>query len=100
MTKDPRLSHQTLLVLHLFLQQPNKEFAGAGILKQTTMSSGTVYPILSRLEKASWLRSKWENVDPSIAGRPRKRLYRLTSLGHKKTRAALTKLSITKRNRQ
>lgn len=94
--KDPRLSHQTLRVLRLFLQQPREDLAGSDISKQTAMLSGTIYPILMRLERSGWLDSKWEKVDPSDAGRPRKRLYRLTGLGYNKSRAALAELNVPK----
>ena len=94
--KDPRLSHQTLRVIRLFLEQPKGRFAGSDICKQTGMLSGTLYPILMRLEKAGWLDSQWEELDPSEAGRPRKRLYWLTGLGYNKTREAFAELGVPK----
>ena len=74
--KDPRLSHQTLRVLRVFLDKPREGLAGSDIWRETKIFSGTLYPILMRLEKAGWLESWWEELDPSEAGRPRKRLYR------------------------
>jgi PadR family transcriptional regulator PadR len=91
---DPRLSHQTLRVLRVFSEEPKERFAGSDILKRTGMLSGTVYPILMRLERAGWLESEWETLDPTEAGRPRRRLYRLTGLGQNKTVDALTQLGI------
>ena len=88
---DPRLSYQTLRVLRLLMDVG--QLCGADISKQTEMLSGTVYPILMRLEKAGWLTSKWERIEPSKEGRPRKRLYRLTRKGHEKAMLALTALS-------
>ena len=41
------------------------------------MGSGTLYPLLARLEAAGWFTSEWEDVDPSEVGRPRRRLYKL-----------------------
>ena len=90
--KDPRLSHQTLRVLRVFLEQQPKEAAGSDICKQTRLLSGTLYPILMRLERSGWLKSRWEQIDPHDAGRPRRRLYLLTSLGYNKTREALSEL--------
>jgi len=95
-TKDPRLSHQTLRVLRLFLEQPKEGLAGSDIWKKTEMLSGTIYPILMRLERSGWLESKWEQLDPSEAGRPRKRLYRLTGVGYNKTSEALAELRVPK----
>jgi PadR family transcriptional regulator PadR len=94
--KDPRLSHQTLLVLRLFLERPRERLSGSDIWKQTRMLSGTLYPILMRLERSDWLESQWEQLDPSDAGRPRKRLYRLTGLGYNKARQALAELAVPK----
>jgi PadR family transcriptional regulator PadR len=91
--KDPRLSHQTLRVLRTFMERPQERFAGSEILKQTGMLSGTLYPILMRLERAGWLESEWEQLDASEAGRPRKRLYRLSSTGYNKTMAAFAELA-------
>jgi DNA-binding PadR family transcriptional regulator len=34
-----------------------------------------------RLERAGWVRSRWEDVDPVIEGRPNRRYYRLTAEG-------------------
>jgi PadR family transcriptional regulator PadR len=45
---------------------------------------GTLYRALSRLEKAGFLTSQWEDIS-SLAGgsRPRRRLYRITEAGSK-----------------
>lgn len=94
--KDPRLSHQSLRVLRSFLEKPDEALAGSDIGKATRMFSGTLYPILARLERARWLKSDWETVDPSEVGRPRKRLYRLTSLGASKASDALADLGIAR----
>jgi PadR family transcriptional regulator, regulatory protein PadR len=90
--KDPRLSLQTLRVLQVFLDRPREPLAGSDIWKQTRMLSGTIYPILMRLERAHWLKSEWETLDPSTLGRPRRRFYQLTGLGYNKVREALSEL--------
>jgi DNA-binding PadR family transcriptional regulator len=76
-----RMSLQTLRVLEVFLENPTAELAGAQVHDRCGIASGTLYPILLRLEAAGWFSSKWESIDPSSAGRPRRRLYRLTSTG-------------------
>jgi PadR family transcriptional regulator PadR len=76
-----RMSLQTLHVLEAFLDNPTDELSGADVQKGTRLASGTLYPILLRLESAGWFVSRWEAVDPSSAGRPRRRLYRLTPSG-------------------
>jgi PadR family transcriptional regulator len=79
--RQVRLSLQTLRVLDAFLENPADELAGADVQKRSGLASGTLYPILLRLESAGWFISRWESVDPSTAGRPRRRLYRLTAQG-------------------
>ncbi len=76
-----RLSLQTLKVLEAFLEDPSAELAGADVNRRSGIASGTLYPNLLRLEAAGWLASRWETIDPSKAGRPRRRLYRLTRTG-------------------
>jgi DNA-binding PadR family transcriptional regulator len=79
--REVRMSLQTLRVLEAFLESPAEQLAGADIQKRTGLASGTLYPILLRLEGAGWFVSRWETIDPAAAGRPRRRLYRLTPNG-------------------
>jgi PadR family transcriptional regulator, regulatory protein PadR len=76
-----RISLQTLRVLESFLENLSEELAGADVQKRSGLASGTLYPILLRLEAAGWFISRWERVDPAAVGRPRRRLYRLTATG-------------------
>ncbi len=76
-----RMSLQTLRVLEAFLEEPARELSGSDIHKRSALASGTLYPILLRLESAGWFVSRWERIDPAAAGRPRRRLYRLTASG-------------------
>jgi PadR family transcriptional regulator, regulatory protein PadR len=79
--RDVRVSLQTLRVLEAFLESPTDEQSGADVQKRSGVASGTLYPILLRLESAGWFVSRWEAIDPATAGRPRRRLYRLTPGG-------------------
>lgn len=92
--KDPRLTQQSLRVLHILLENPRDTLAGSDIVRQTGMLSGTLYPILMRLERAGWVESRWEHLDPSEVGRPRKRFYSLTGVGHNKASEALKELAL------
>ncbi len=83
--QNVRLSLQTLKVLEAFLEDPSAELAGADVNRRSGIASGTLYPNLLRLEAAGWLASRWEAIDPSKAGRPRRRLYRLTRTGLART---------------
>jgi len=81
---EVRLSLPTLRVLEGFLENPGEERSGADVHRSCGLASGSLYPILLRLESAGWFASRWEAVDPKSAGRPRRRLYRLTSTGLKR----------------
>jgi PadR family transcriptional regulator, regulatory protein PadR len=82
--RNVRMSLQTLRVLEAFLEAPTEPLSGADVHQRCGIASGTLYPILLRLESAGWFDSRWESIDPSSAGRPRRRLYRLTSTGLKR----------------
>jgi len=64
---------------------------GLEICAAAELPSGTIHPILARLEQAGWLESRWEDVDPSEKGRPRRRYYQLTSDGAELARTALAR---------
>jgi PadR family transcriptional regulator PadR len=89
-----RLSERGLRVLRFLIEQPLARRSGAEIAKATGVGSGTLYPLLARLETAGWLTSEWEKVEPSAVGRPRRRLYRLTGLGQRRVREALSGLQM------
>jgi PadR family transcriptional regulator, regulatory protein PadR len=83
-TKQLRVTIQMLKVLTVFLDHHPEAISGADVFNRTKLFSGTLYPILSRLESAGWLRGEWESIDPSEAGRPRRKFYRLTSVGRQR----------------
>ena len=68
-------------LLEALLEEPLAEHYGLELMGKAQLASGTAYPILHRLEEDGWLESDQEAIDPSAAGRPRRRLYRLTALG-------------------
>lgn len=92
--QDVRLTQPALKVLRYLLEKPREKRSGADIFKETRVGSGTLYPMLGRLENAGWLASEWETIDPSEAGRPRRRFYRLTAVGQNRSRAALADLQL------
>jgi PadR family transcriptional regulator PadR len=85
MSENLRLSHQGLRVLRVFLDALSEdiraELAGADLMSATRLSSGTLYPILLRFEKAGLLESRWESERPEKLGRPPRRFYRMTQMG-------------------
>jgi PadR family transcriptional regulator PadR len=90
--KEVRLTGPALRMLKIFVEYPAKEFSGAEIFKVTGIGSGTLYPLLARFEQVKWLASKWEKIDPSEEGRPRRRLYKITPHGQNRARQALAEL--------
>lgn len=94
MNEDIRLTQPTLRVLRLFLEKPREPRSGADIAKATRVGSGTLYPMLARLENAGWLESEWELIDPSTAGRPRRRFYKLSGVGFRNAYSALSDLQL------
>ena len=89
-----RLTERGLRVPRFLLESPNRSRSGAEIGRTTGTGSGTLYPLLARLEAAGWLASEWETVDPHEVGRPRRCLYRLTGEGQRNAHAALAKLQL------
>jgi PadR family transcriptional regulator PadR len=89
MASAPRMTLTTQLVLRALLAEPGAELYGAQIGAAAGLMSGTVHPILARLEAAGWVSSRWEEIDPVQAGRPARRYYRLTGDGIEQARARL-----------
>lgn len=87
------LSLQALRILHYLFQNPGKPSCGADLIKSLNISSGTMYPILLRLEKNNFVESKWEVEDASALGRPRRRLYKITGSGIKAAQNALAEFN-------
>jgi DNA-binding PadR family transcriptional regulator len=81
---------QTQLVLRVMLEEPDRQRYGLELSDALGLPSGTIYPILARLEQVGWVDSVWEDEDVHQRySRPRRRLYRITSDGASRARAAL-----------
>ena len=81
---------QTQLVVGELMADPARRIHGFELCAATGLPSGTVYPILVRLEGLGWLDSEWEEPDVHVpAGRPRRRYYRLSEDGAASARTAL-----------
>jgi PadR family transcriptional regulator PadR len=89
-TNKLRITTQTLEVLGSLVSS-TEEVSGADVARETRLASGTLYPILMRLEEWRWIESRWEHGDPHTLGRPR-RLYRITGLGARNSRAEFKKI--------
>jgi DNA-binding PadR family transcriptional regulator len=76
-----RITRAVAATLRVFLDDPATPVHGYRLMQTTGYPSGKTYPILARLEAAGWLASEAEDVNPSDAGRPPRRMYWLTTEG-------------------
>jgi PadR family transcriptional regulator, regulatory protein PadR len=83
-----RASDQTLLVVESLLRDRQSWHYGYTLSQQTGLPSGTLYPILMRLESNGMLEAKW--TEPERGGRPPRHLYRLSASGARWAREALS----------
>lgn len=81
----------TQRVLRAMLEDSNAERYGLEIADLAGLATGTVHPILARLEGVGWLESRWEGIDPRTEGRAARRYYRLTGSGVEQARHALAR---------
>jgi PadR family transcriptional regulator PadR len=80
-------------VLKVFLEDPGQPRYGFEIMKRTGMASGSLYPMLARLERAGWLTRGREDIDPRAAGRPARTNYIITGAAASAARMQLAALS-------
>lgn len=81
-----RISRETLLVLQRFLARPREWRYGYELSRETGLKSGTLYPILIRLEKHSLLEARWLMTEEGV---PPRHTYRLTPNGLELARAKI-----------
>lgn len=87
MARKLNSSRQTLAVLSALLAAAAEWHYGYDLSKATGLKSGTLYPILMRLEAHGWLEARWEDAQPN--GKPPRHLYRLTAQGLQEAPAML-----------
>jgi len=79
MLRPPRMSKQTGQLLQVLFSAPQSWRHGYDLSQETGIKSGTLYPLLMRLEEQGFLESRWEQ--PQREGRPPRHAYRLTATG-------------------
>ncbi|MFN9008907.1 MAG: PadR family transcriptional regulator [Hyphomonadaceae bacterium] len=79
MARQSNISKQTQAVIHTLLSRPQDWFYGYELMDQTSIASGTLYPMLMRLCDQGYLEAKW--VPSPHRSRPPRHAYRLTSSG-------------------
>jgi PadR family transcriptional regulator PadR len=79
MPRIPHTSPQTLLLFETLIADPQRWRYGYELSKETALASGTLYPILMRLNGQQLLETRWEPSDEP--GRPARHVYRLSADG-------------------
>ena len=87
MARRPNSSKQTEALLAALLGTTTPWRHGYDLSGETGLKSGTLYPILMRLERLGWLEARWE--EEPAPGKPRRHLYRLTGLGNREAQRVL-----------
>jgi DNA-binding PadR family transcriptional regulator len=91
--QDLDITPKMAMVLKVFLEDPDQPRYGFELMKLTGMASGSLYPMLARLEGAGWLTRGKENIDPRAAGRPVRTNYAITGAAVTVARVQLAALS-------
>jgi PadR family transcriptional regulator, regulatory protein PadR len=76
---DLAITPKMAKVLKIFLEDPTQPRYGFEIMRLTGLASGSLYPMLARLERAGWLTRGKENIDPHTEGRPPRLHYTITT---------------------
>ena len=82
-------------VLRAFLADPADPRYGYDLMKAAGLKSGTLYPLLSRLEEEKLVTSAWET--PQHDGQRPRKYYRLTAKGAEVARLELAQISAGRR---
>ncbi|HLK77295.1 MAG TPA: PadR family transcriptional regulator [Streptosporangiaceae bacterium] len=82
-------------VLRAFLEDPADPRYGYDLMKAAGLKSGTLYPLLGRLEEEKLVTSTWET--PQEDGQRPRKYYRLTAKGAEVARLELAQISAGRR---
>ena len=63
-----KITPATVQVLQTFVDAADEAIYGLQICKSAGLKSGTLYPILERLESSGWIEGQWKAPDPDRAG--------------------------------
>jgi len=86
-----RLTKPLERVLRVFLEDADVGRYGYDLMKAAGVQSGTLYPMLARLEADGMVLSDWQVRSEEAGGRPPRRYYRLTGDGVRAARQELAK---------
>lgn len=89
-----RMTIPTLRLLGEMLKNPTEEHYGLEIGRAAGIASGSLYPMLSRLEDLGWITGRWEGQEALDEGRRPRKYYRLTPLGEREALEAIQKIGL------
>jgi len=76
-------------VLRVFLADTSARRYGYDLMKAARLPSGTLYPMLARLQDQGLVTSEWEPPPADAGGRPPRKYYQLTGEGVRAARLEL-----------
>jgi PadR family transcriptional regulator, regulatory protein PadR len=76
-------------VLRVLIADPSAQHYGYDLMKAAKLPSGTLYPMLARLQQEGLVDSEWEAQREDAGGRPPRKYYRLTAEGLRVARVEL-----------
>jgi PadR family transcriptional regulator, regulatory protein PadR len=80
-------------VLRVMTADPSAPHYGYDLMKAAKLPSGTLYPMLARLQEDGLVDSEWEAQRQDAGGRPPRKYYRLTAEGLRVARLALAQVA-------
>jgi len=89
-TRKRAMSNPARALLATLLDAGERWSHGYELASRTAIRSGTLYPLLIRLEAQGYLEAEWQQ--PLASGRPPRHAYRLTAAGRRLARAEAGKL--------
>jgi PadR family transcriptional regulator, regulatory protein PadR len=87
-------------VLRVLIADPSAQHYGYDLMKAAKLPSGTLYPMLARLQQDGLVESEWEAQREEAGGRPPRRYYRLTAEGLRVARLELAQAAARSPARQ
>lgn len=81
-------------VLRAFVADPSARRYGYDLMKAAKLPSGTLYPMLARLQDEGLMTSEWEPRPAGGGGRPPRKYYQLTGEGVRVARLELAQASL------
>ncbi len=82
-------------VLRVFLDDVSARRYGYDLMKAAKLPSGTLYPMLARLQDEGLVTAEWEPQREDASGRPPRKYYQLTGDGIRVARLELARAAST-----